>query len=349
MMSSDERVRDGEVQVSPASSALERSIRRALRKHTRARKKLGLKPVHDLRVALRRCRSLAEGFSAIDPDPVWRRLRKASKQQQSGLSDLRDVQVLANWVEPLRLKAGPAGAALAKHLKKRERRAKREARSSLKSFPRKRWKRWLRRLPVRAELIPVNERRLAQLVLEQLTRVRDLHGLWTKEPGPETWHDLRVTVKRFRYMVESFLPEKSETWSAELQRTQDLLGEGHDLDVLYALIARLSRKKSLPKPTLSQWLERIDQAAEKRRREYTHLVRKRPDGHGHGESSHADSAGSAAPQTLWDRWQTELAAMALVNRPDGGESSRSASRRELRARARASRYPGRQRRISSAR
>jgi len=348
-MSSNDRVGDDEVLVSPASSALKRSIRRALGKHKRARKKLAPKPVHDLRVALRRCRSLAEGFSAIDPDPVWRRLRKASKQQQSGLSDLRDVQVLANWVEPLRLTAGPAGAALAKHLRKRERRAKREARSSLKSFPRKRWKRWLRRLPVRAELIPVNERRLAQLVLDQLTRVRDLHDLWTKEPGPETWHDLRVTVKRFRYMVESFLPEKSENWSAELQRTQDLLGEGHDLDVLYALIARLSRKKSLPKPTLSQWLERIDRAAEKRRREYTQLIRKRPDGHGHGESSHADSAESANPQTLWDLWQTELAAMALVNRPDGGESSRSASRRELRARARASRYPGRQRRISSAR
>jgi CHAD domain-containing protein len=348
-MSSDDRVEDDEVRVSPASSALERSIRRALGKHKRARKKLDPKPVHDLRVALRRCRSLAEGFSAIDPDPVWRRLRKASKQQQSGLSNLRDVQVLANWVEPLQLTAGPAGATLAKHLRKQERRAKREARNSLKSFPRKRWKRWLRRLPVRAALIPVNERRLAQLVLEQLMRVRDLHDLWTKEPGPETWHDLRVTVKRFRYMVESFLPEKSESWSAELQRTQDLLGEGHDLDVLYALIARLSRKKSLPKPALSRWLERIDRAAEKRRREYTQLICKRPERQGREETPHADSAESANPHTLWDRWQTELAAMALVNRRDGGESSRSASRRELRARARASRYPGRQRRISSTR
>ncbi len=183
-MSSDDRVEDDEVLVSPASSALKRSIRRALGKQKRARKKLGLKPVHDLRVALRRCRSLAEGFSAIDPDPVWRRLRKASKEQQSGLSDLRDVQVLANWVEPLRLTAGPAGTTLAKHLRKRERRAKREARSSLKSFPRKRWKRWLRRLPVRAELIPVNECRLTQLVLEQLTRVRDLHDLLDERAGP---------------------------------------------------------------------------------------------------------------------------------------------------------------------
>src|SRR5947209_6913474 len=56
-----------EVRVSPASQALERSIRRALRNHKRAQKKLKTDPVHDFRVALRRCRSLAEGFSAIDP------------------------------------------------------------------------------------------------------------------------------------------------------------------------------------------------------------------------------------------------------------------------------------------
>jgi CHAD domain-containing protein len=348
-MSSDDRIEDDEVLVSPASGALERAIRRALGKHKRARKKLDPKPVHDLRVALRRCRSLAEGFSAIDPDPLWRRLRKASKEQQSGLSNLRDVQVLANWAEPLRLTAGPAGATLAKHLRKRERRAKREARNSLKSFPRKRWKRWLRRLPVRAELIPVNERRLAQLVLEQLTRVRDLHERWMKEPGPESWHDLRVTVKRLRYMVESFLPEQSEAWSARLQHAQDLLGEGHDLDVLHDLIARLSRKKPLPKATLSHWLQRIDRAAEKRRREYTQLICKRPERQGREETPHADTAESTSTQTMWDRWRTELAALAAVNRRDGEESSRSASRRELRARARASRYPGRRRRISSRR
>ena len=170
-----------------------------------------------------------------------------------------------------------------------------------------------------------------------------------KEPGPESWHDLRVTVKRLRYMVESFLPEQSETWSAGLQHAQDLLGEGHDLDVLHDLIARLSRKKPLPKATLSHWLQRIDRAAEKRRREYTQLICKRPERQGREETPHADSAESTGTQTIWDRWRTELAALAAVNRRDGEESSRSASRRELRARARASRYPGRQRRISSAR
>src|SRR5580692_4699522 len=197
-----------EVQISTASRALKRSLQRALRNHRRAGKKLKATPVHDLRVALRRCRSLAEGLSAIDPDPVWRRLRKASKRQQSALSDLRDLQVLESWLKPLRLTAGPVGEALAARLKKEQRRAKRKASRSLDSFPRGRWKRWLRRLPAHAELIPANQGRVAQLVLEQLTRVIELHERWVSEkekekgePDPAVWHDLRVTVKRFRYMV----------------------------------------------------------------------------------------------------------------------------------------------------
>ncbi len=335
---------DDEVHVSPASQALERSIRRALRNHKRAKNKLKTDPIHDFRVALRRCRSLAEGLSALDPDPVWRRLRKASKRIQRGLSDLRDVQVLEAWLKPLRLTAGPAGKALATHFKKQERRARREARTSLKSFPRKRWKRWSRQLPARAELIPVDVRRLAQLTLEQLTRVIGLHERWMKQPAAETWHELRVTVKRFRYMVESFLPQKSEAWSAELERAQDLLGEGHDLDVLHELLVKLSRKESLPKPAVWQYLRRVDGAARKRQKEYVALVSHPP--HRNGSRAEHDSAGNS--RILWDRWRSELASMASVNRRAGGESAKSAPRRVLRVRARASRYPGRPRQISSA-
>jgi len=336
---------EDEVRVSPASQALERSLRRALRNQKRALKKLKTDPVHDFRVALRRCRSLAEGFSAIDPDPVWRRLRKASKRLQSGMSDLRDVQVLESWLKPLSLTTGPAGQALASHFQKRERGARREARGTLNSFPRKRWKRWSRRLPARAELIPVNERRLAQLVLEQLTRVIDLHQRWTRQPSAETWHELRVTVKRFRYMVESFLPQKSADWSTKLERAQDLLGEGHDLDVLHELLVKLSRKKSLPKATVSQSLRRVAGAARKRRKEYISLIFEAPQRNGREAGlPHGENGGAM----LWDRWRAELKAIASINHQGGEESSRSAPRRALRARARASRYPDRPRQISSA-
>jgi len=40
----------------------------------------GADPVHDLRVALRRCRSLADGLMALDPDPDWKAMKKAGRR-----------------------------------------------------------------------------------------------------------------------------------------------------------------------------------------------------------------------------------------------------------------------------
>jgi CHAD domain-containing protein len=334
-----------EVHVSRASEALNRSLQRALRHQKQARTKLKANPVHDFRVALRRCRTLAEGLSAIDPDPIWRRLRKAAKRLQGGMSDLRDVQVLEGWLKPLRLTSGPAARALGSHFKKEERRAKREARKALKSFPRKRWKRWLRRLPEKAELIPASERRWAQMVLEQLTRVIGLHEAWTKQANALNWHKLRVAVKRFRYMVESFLPQKGEAWGAKLQRAQDLLGEGHDLDVLHELMVKLSRKKRLPKTAVSQFLRRVESEAKKRRQDYVALVSGEPNRNFRDAGA---TEASASADILWNRWRAELTAMARVNRRGAEGSAKSAPTRGLRATARANRYPNTQRRISSA-
>ena len=336
-----------DVRISSTSRALERSLQRALRNHKRALRKLKTNPVHDFRVALRRCRSLAEGLSAIDSDPVWGRLRKAAKRQQRALSDLRDAQVLTNWLKPLRLARGPVGRALASYFKKHERRARREAERSLKTFPRKRWKCWLRRLPAGTELICVNQSRQAQLVLEQLVRIIDLHERWTKQPSAEIWHDLRVGVKRFRYMVESFLPEESEAWSTEVQKAQDLLGEGHDLDVLHELILKLARKKSLPKTAVSESLRRIEKAAQKRQTEYVSLISQPAHRNGSGRAgTPADGAGVA---NLWDRWRAELNAMASVNGQGGAGSSKSKRKRASHVAARANQYPDRPRQISSTR
>jgi len=334
-----------ELRISAVSRALQRSLKRALRNQKRARKKLDATPVHDFRVALRRCRSLAEGLSAIDSHRVWRRLRKVSKRQQKGLSELRDVQVLQGWLKPLRLTTGPVGRALTAELKKQQRSAKRKARTSLKSFPRHRWKNWLLRLPARVESIPLEERRVARLVVEQLTRVVELHNRWSKELTPEAWHALRLNVKRLRYMLESFLPEKNAAWKADLVSAQDLLGEGHDLDVLRALVAKLAGQKSLrhAKAEVRRCLRRVEGEAQRRREGYASLVVP-------GSEIAVGTAPASDGQddrSLWVRWRAELLQKNSVSRRAGEGPLRSKARRALHAEAKESRYPSRPRRISS--
>src|SRR5271168_3304127 len=58
-------------------------------------------PVHDLRVAIRRCRSMADGFLSVDPDPEWKQMKKLGKPLFSSLGVLRDAQVMAEWVTRL--------------------------------------------------------------------------------------------------------------------------------------------------------------------------------------------------------------------------------------------------------
>ena len=72
----------------------------------------GPDPVHDLRVALRRCRSLADGLMVLDPDPEWKAMKKAGKRLFQRLGALRDVHVMMEWVEKLGSEASVAPAAL---------------------------------------------------------------------------------------------------------------------------------------------------------------------------------------------------------------------------------------------
>src|SRR3954470_23252656 len=58
-------------------------------------------PVHDLRVALRRCRGMAETMSELDPEPAWKKMRKAGKELFQALGKLRDTHVLIQWTEEL--------------------------------------------------------------------------------------------------------------------------------------------------------------------------------------------------------------------------------------------------------
>src|SRR5450755_3039967 len=95
-------------------------------------------PVHDLRVAIRRCRSMADGFLSVDPDPAWKEMKKLGKTLFSSLGDLRDVQVMSEWVARLSEPDDSVRRVLLETLGQKEGQLKTAAQETLRNFDRKR-------------------------------------------------------------------------------------------------------------------------------------------------------------------------------------------------------------------
>jgi CHAD domain-containing protein/HD superfamily phosphodiesterase len=222
--------------------------------------------VHDLRVSLRRCRSLADGLMALDSDPAWKSMKKAGKQLFQRLGALRDIHVMEEWIEKLQpnvewapspalwpseqipqpaesvprsaptAPAGkdPAAEALLKILKAREEDQKHEAQAALADFDQKQWRQWSKSLPTRASRFRPGNALFKHLALERFMEARDLHHRALRNRSQVAFHSLRIGIKRFRYILENFLPAEHKAWSGDLKHLQDLLGEVHDLDVLWA-------------------------------------------------------------------------------------------------------------------
>ena len=279
-------------------------------------------PVHDIRVSLRRCRSLADGMMAMDPDRDWKEMKKAGKQLFQRLGDLRDVQIMMDWIERLDVGKGLHAAptadqetatattlpnfdaqpvaparALMNILKARETQHKQEARAALEEFDRKQWLKWSKSLPSRTARIRPGSAVFKHLAVERWMAARELHTRAMRNRSQVAFHTLRIGIKRFRYIVENFLPAEHELWGDDLKHMQDLLGEVHDLDVLWgtALSCRLFQDEVSRK----EWHECILEERSKRIEEYR------------DKTSGADS--------LWNQWRAGL--------PQGKQIQEIATRR----------------------
>lgn len=280
-------------------AALERFLQRVLREHSALRNSFAPDPVHDLRVALRRCRSLAEGFARLDDHRDWRRMRRAARRLQNGLAGLRDTQVMIGEVRRLRLTGDAAGTAVAKSLARDERKGKRKAQRAIEEFPSQRWKRWRRQLPKRARRLGAAPATFADLVLERIKEAAARERRWRSSESQIAAHNLRIAVKHFRYTVQGFLPEQYAAWERDLKRMQEALGEMHDLDVLRAWLLKLAREEALAAKTVREWLRRIARAREERVERYKKTV---------------SAKGKGAP-LLWDRWRREIERLAETQLP----------------------------------
>ncbi len=212
-------------------------------------------PVHDLRVALRRCRSLADGLMAMDPDPAWKQMKRAGKRLFSQLGELRDAQVMEEWVRRLGGPDDPVTTSLLQFLAGREAQLKLDAAQALQDFDRKQWRRWSLSLPRRTNRVRAGSALFKHLALERWAEAYALHHSAMRNRSQLAFHRLRIGIKRFRYIVENFLPEQHVAWSADLKELQDLLGEVHDLDVLWTTLSQIAAFPDIE--ARSRWRDKI--------------------------------------------------------------------------------------------
>ena len=214
-------------------------MERVLTEWEKVRSDFSPDPVHDLRVALRRCRSIADGLMSVDPDPAWKQMKRAGKKLFSALGDLRDSHVMTEWIDKLSAADDPVGKSLAAYAASREQELHRDALSVLESFDRKHWTAWCQVLPKKAARIAPGSSVFLHVALERWTEAYDLHRRALRNRTAVSYHRLRIGLKRLRYTVENFLPQLHELWIDDLKQLQDLLGEVHDLDVLWETAVRM--------------------------------------------------------------------------------------------------------------
>ncbi|MGA7914792.1 MAG: CHAD domain-containing protein [Candidatus Acidiferrales bacterium] len=271
------------------------------------------KDVHDLRVALRRCRTMADALSEVNPDRGWRKLKKDSRELFRALGALRDTQVEQEWLRKLSTGDDPVRKHLLKTLAQAESKQRKEAQKALESFDRKNWRKWSQKLGEKAQFFPLESVVFQRLALTRLNEAAELYQRARKGRSRIAWHRLRIGLKGFRYTLENFMPQRYEPWSKNLKRIQDLLGEVHDMDVLRGEIRR--QRAKLPEPLVLQWYQKIEEARKIRLDE----VRSRIAGNG-GNSGNSGGAGSnsvvhtSSPgkESLWQVWRGGFQAIRIV-------------------------------------
>jgi CHAD domain-containing protein len=269
-------------------------MERVLLECDRAAAGFGADPVHDLRVALRRCRSLADGLMVLDPDSSWKDMKKSGKKVFQALGELRDMQVMQEWIEKLsdandndpNASNDPVAVKLLDHVHVREAVCKQLALKDLNQFDRKQWRQWARALPRRAGRVRPGSVVYLHLALEKWTAAYDLHKRALRTRSQVALHELRIGIKRFRYTVENFLPRQHTLWGDDLKELQDLLGEVHDLDVLWATAVEIQAFPDAE--SRSRWREKLNVERGKRIERYREKMLGR--------------------QSLWRAWRAELPA-----------------------------------------
>jgi CHAD domain-containing protein len=276
------------------------------------------KDVHDLRVALRRCRTMADALSEVNPDRGWRKLKKDSRELFHALGELRDTHVEQEWLKELSAGDDPVRKHLLKTLAQAYSKQQKEAEKALDDFDRKNWRKWAQKLGDKAQFFPAESVVFQRLALTRLNEAVELYQRARRGRSRVAWHRLRIGLKGFRYTLENFMPQRYEPWSKNLKRIQDLLGEVHDMDVLRGEIRR--QRAKLPEASVLQWYQKIEEARKTRLDEFRSLI-----GGNGASSAHVGGASESQgreKESLWQVWRAGFQNIHIMQTSERTEAPR---------------------------
>jgi CHAD domain-containing protein len=220
--------------------------------------------VHDLRVALRRTRTVLEVGRGVLGRFHANEARRALRDVQRATGELRDEEVLLDLFGSLGVQ-DPAALAWIEARRSRERRLRRALIKSLRGGQLDSGRRVLGALlafPVK----PSRDKRLSKLGRRAVEKARrdvlKLRGAPIDDP--EALHRLRIAYKRLRYVVETFaeaLPPALAALAQPAARFQSRLGDLHDIDVAASAVRRA---RALPDGARQELLGALERAREER-------------------------------------------------------------------------------------
>jgi CHAD domain-containing protein len=208
--------------------------------------------LHELRVAVRRTRSVLSQSKGVVPPAIRDRFGAAFAEIGQLTGPPRDLDVyLLGWADQIgSLSAADVGSleAVRRELAARRVAAKRELARALRSRATRttleRWRAWLTDPDiVPEEPQPVGPVVAARIAKAQAKVLRDGRAI-TPDSDPERLHDLRKDAKKLRYLLECFgglLPAKPrKAFVAQLKELQENLGDHQDAEVQIAQLRDLA-------------------------------------------------------------------------------------------------------------
>jgi CHAD domain-containing protein len=220
--------------------------------------------VHDLRVALRRTRTVLEVGRAVLGRFHANEARRALRDVQRATGDLRDEEVLLEVFASLGVE-DPAALAWIEARRSREKRLRRALVKSLRDGQLASGRRVLGALltfPVK----PSRDKRLSKIARRAVEKARrDVLKLRAAPlDDAEALHRLRIAYKRLRYVVETFseaLPPALAALAQPASRFQGRLGDLHDIDVAASAVRRA---RALPESARLELLGALERARDER-------------------------------------------------------------------------------------